>query len=960
MESSLYDILGDTAVESNDDHYTHLTCYNENIKWTIPFENKSTFWEKYCNLIYNNNKFENNAACLAEAPTINVPIIGKLHFKYQVDDDDSIDLYGNEFLYKLCNIYQSVIEEYFEITPSNSLELEFIVCVLESVKPWFSSSDGCYHTEVLIQFPYSKIDVRSYSGLIRSRVIQLLRKGNVTKELNKTPIGDWENIIQEITADTSLMMYGSSEPGSSILELNHIWGFIDIDDFEDGPDEIDIEDAFVFSNHVDALHGSLDANLADQYPADCWIPIFLSSGYWNRLLKAKRKLHKSMSCKLSNINDVYRIDEFGKGKVTRIDETPGELAVKMLTMINYTRFLNEFYWLDIGKSLYNSFSGSDEGLKLWIAGTESAISSRDRPAFLGVDTPISDVCHDLYCSFDRSNLTHLTLAWYAREDNPEKYSEWHRNWCLNSMEAALSLTHVDVAVALYRSFWLDFSFATVSKGPGHWFYFKFHRWVEDHQAIFLKNKIINEFSKRFEVVRAKFAEKGLRSTDENFRAQNEVLLKKLSSILLKLKNDGFMNAVVRASTICFHRENFLKLINSNDKLLGVTNGILECSEKDILFRSGKPEDFVTMSTGIMYRHEFNWNTSVVKECLKWFHQVYPDEDLYDFALKFAASCLHGGSLDKIFAIWTGAGNNSKSMIVKLYGYTFGDYCIKFKPSMLSEKAANSSNASPDLARAKSTRVAFMDEPEDDVALNKGAIKRFTGGDVINCRQLYGETMDMRLTFKLVLVCNDVPPIASADNAVRERSSLFPHKSKWVDDAPEDEAEQHRQLRFKMDRRFEYKIFQLAPAFLWIATKYYHKYCQESLREPKSVTIANSEYWKNNDDFGMFIGDCIRLVKDSAGNPFKQAKLSLSALYEEFKAWFCGINPGIRIPTRKQLSNELTKRWGEAPNKIWHGIALVNDNDDDDFIDISPGTSNLDKKPLNPQTIPDIPSSMFVA
>src|SRR5690606_1722159 len=152
-------------------------------------------------------------------------------------------------------------------------------------------------------------------------------------------------------------------------------------------------------------------------------------------------------------------------------------------------------------------------------------------------------------------------------------------------------------------------------------------------------------------------------------------------------------------------------------------------------------------------------------------------DMLHHFLKFCASCLRGGNNDKIFPIWTGDGDNSKSMMVKLFESTFGEYCLKFPVQMLSEKAANSGGPTPQLARAKGSRIAFLDEPEDDVTLNKGIIKRFTGGDSFFARLLQDNGGDIKSTFKMILTCNKVPVITNPDPAIKKRVTLFPYESK---------------------------------------------------------------------------------------------------------------------------------------------------------------------------------------
>ena len=76
---------------------------------------------------------------------------------------------------------------------------------------------------------------------------------------------------------------------------------------------------------------------------------------------------------------------------------------------------------------------------------------------------------------------------------------------------------------------------------------------------------------------------------------------------------------------------------------------------------------------------------------------------------------------------------------------------------------------------------MLDEPENDAILNKGAIKRYTGGDSFYGRMLHDNGGDIELTFKMIMSTNEIPKIADPDQAVEDRVKIFPFFGKWVED-----------------------------------------------------------------------------------------------------------------------------------------------------------------------------------
>lgn len=941
MDPELRDLLRMVAVDQMGDSYTHVTTYGPHARWQVHQQSHEEFWVGYCDLVYRKKHGRdsqlpdpNATLCLAEKPQDVMPVISKLTLKFQVDPDDSEiwEPYNDDFLQWLCHTYQRVISDKFQI--SGHGEMELVVVVLESENHWFEEENGVRYMvmEIRLQFPYARIDVGLQNRIIRSNVIKSLRKNNIIAKLPRQAVGDWEQIISTTVINEPVMMYGSSEiVGRPKLEITHIWPHITDTILEDNieSDDYVMADVFEIVNHNHVYQGLVNQEIIDNgYDLDYWIPMFLSVGYWNVTLLEKTGVNNGrFTEQLRTMNNTRPIFGMNRRPQTEVDDSDMELAERMIPMLDAKRFTNENFWYDIGKALYMAHEGADGGILAWATHTKRILANNNiEPLpFMRANGTVDETCESLYHTFMNSPISVKTLAWYAREDSKEQYAQWHQDWCISSMELAIKGGyHTDVAVALHRVYWLEFVYCPIGKGK--WFHFRNHRWQEDLQGLNLRRAMSKDFMKRFERLRAQIsAEIAANNNDEAFSDQNEVTLKQLAALIAKLKSVPFKSSLLVESCEHFKHDRFISLLDTNSELTGVPNGVLEISGQHVMFRTAKPEDYISMCAGTRFREDLTWHHPLVLDTLKWIRQVFTDEPLQHHFLKFAASCLRGRNSDKIFPIWTGDGDNSKSMIVKLFETTFNVYCIKFPVCLLTEKAANSGGPTPQLARAKATRLAFLDEPEDDTPMHKGTIKRYTGGDSFFARMLQDNGGDVQATFKMVLMCNKVPMIPNADRAIKNRTRLFPFTSTWVDNPPEDENEQKRLKLFKKNPSFERKIPMLAPAFLWIMVQYFPHYANEGLPDPQIVTDYTESYWRDNDVYSQFVSDNVQEVYNESGHKDGSARVTLSEIYSEFKIWFRDACPGTKVPERSVVRNELSSRWGHITGNAWHGIRLITGN-----------------------------------
>lgn len=343
---------------------------------------------------------------------------------------------------------------------------------------------------------------------------------------------------------------------------------------------------------------------------------------------------------------------------TQLTKQPSDserLSPVLLPLISVSRFQNQLYWLDIGCALYSEYEGSEEGLKLWIDSSRKAFDTM--PDFIGDNLDVT--CKELYCTYDTSYITVKTLAFYARKDSPENYAVWHNTWCRESMKEAVSRYVVDAAGALYHMLWLDYCY---SREERKWYIYQQHRWVRLSNTCKLLKFLSTTFTEKF----VKWRNELLDNSDVN---QTDIL--NISRFIRRVLTMSFRSNIIKEAEEHFCVENFSSLLYKNNNLTGTNNGVLEAIDMQVVFREGKPEDYISLSTLNDYDVLLTPENSLVQKCYTWLHQAFDDVSRNQFLHLVTTSLLKGEPRDLLLV---GNGNNSISCLQRLCCEALGDYC----------------------------------------------------------------------------------------------------------------------------------------------------------------------------------------------------------------------------------------------------------------------------------------------
>lgn len=860
----------------------------------------TTFWTLYCQAIQAGENPWLSEKTPAVIPTI---FIFNFRFSNDVEELTPDHLHHAEFIEHLVLLLNRIMLENFE----TSIRREELLTVVASSIPYLQ--DDRIHYRLRIQFPYARTEL-SAQRRMRTTVIDSLYSSGIIRDFHLQPLDAWEQILDSSYWEAVPLIGSVNRSDEEPTELHSIWMLNEDETVTSG---VVLEQVFQPALHAHVNARYISAELFKTEPPSHWIPFFLSVhyNYAGQLAERMREEVPTIRTTSAQSNSSVSTQAFEIAEENHL-----QMAKRFLEMINPHRLKETNYWRTIGQALWACCDGDPEGCHLWRRFTEASGS------------PLVRKCEEEYYQFRDPIYDIRTLAWYAQEDNPELYTKWHKQWYAPYYEEAATVKCPEgrVAKAFYRQYWLNIVYA-----PKKWYIYNKdrHRHIPD-DGLKIRRMISEDFAKRLEKWRTGLCAQAehcpLGSDKRNFI---EMKIKGFQTLIEKLCTGPYKTRLIKELEEIFYDEYFLSRLNKGDRFLGLRNGVLEAGDKGMIFRPGKPQDYITMTTNICYYPCYRWDNPQVQETLRWLNQLFPYEDLRDFALKVFSLFLRARNVEKKFLVFSGGTNGGKSMFKKLLEATLGDYVTTLETTLITGKRAASSGATPELAAISGCHLVLVQEPDDEEPIKKGIVKGHTGGDRYWQRGLYQSGGVAEAFHTLGMICNTIPNIPNADEAIMDRFLLICFLSQYRKDAPDDPAEQERLHIFKRDPYFEDKIGLLAPAFLWILFQYYARYLNEGIVPPAVVTDITAKYWQNNDPYNMFMEEQLAKAFIPGTELIdRNVTLTHTTLFQCFKMWYRSNFPGVReIPNTSVVKNEFIRRLGPQTARKWIGWRLTSQEPD---------------------------------
>lgn len=766
-------------------------------------------------------------------------------------------------------------------------------------------------------FPYFRCNIEEVYEPFKNSLLKMLRTYNAMKYFSAQPINSWDNIIDFDVSRKPLTLYGGEDFNKRKLIFDRIITFIDVEDFDESYNNLDIIeiDEYTFDPYeFSLLEKEEDEELVvDDDNLINYLPILYSIHYSKTILSV-----------VNNKKD--KVQEVRQDNNILDDEDENIVILKtLLPMLSKKRFKEKNYIMKVATAIYNVYEesytsrNSPEAYKLF----KSYLSKYNDKAKL------KKFGKEMFEGLYRFHNTIRTIAVYAYEDNPKQYKEWFNKWCNDAVNASLcSCTKGAVAEAFYRHYWLEFITTDGNSDKYVCYYYRTPLWEEDFKTHTIEHKIDKEFKNIYKRKVAEIEEKIRTSDDEGHIKILTLCKRKIDKII-----NGFGEVPYVASLCSFLKKKFfvrgfMDKINTNDKLTAVRNGVIEIVGKDVIFRKGEYDDYLTVGFNAMFNKNMSFAHENVKSLLSWFEKLYHDRETFLYMNRFNSSLLSPETLtlNKLFTIIDGTGDQGKSVLGKQYKATMGKMFKKMAGEYLVCKRNTSANASPDIISMAYSRLIWFQEINPLSIFIANVIKELTGGDDINGRQMFKDKYkDTVITGKVVVATNKIARFDMIDTAIKNRFTRIHIEAKFNKYASSDPKVQAQQKVYPVCKKMGKKVIDNADALLWLMFTNYKHYAKEGLEPSAYIEKYTAKYWELNDTYEKFIKECIKITDKESD------KLSFKDIYNKFNDWYSEYFPKRMVPDSSFVRHELEEKWGE-PNKNnkWTGKKFRGKKILDDF------------------------------
>ena len=490
---------------------------------------------------------------------------------------------------------------------------------------------------------------------------------------------------------------------------------------------------------------------------------------------------------------------------------------------------------------------------------------------------------------DGDRMGEGTLRYWSREDDREGYDSIESKNIERLVVAARACTEHDVASVIFGKFRDAYKCSDFRNNT--WYRWTGHIWRETDSGVDLLMKLSKQVAKVFfdkeAAIMSEMSQRGLTECTGEREGKKDCGVcdyckldhekSDYHHVFIQLKKTAFKSNVMRECRELFWDEEFTKKVDSNKDLIAFNNGVLDMTTANFVFRDGKPEDYISFSTGIDYEPERPYyEYPAWPEVEQFIKKVLPDREVRDYFIKHLATNLLGGNTAQKFHILTGSGSNGKSMIMNLLSKALGDYSCTVPISLFTQKRKSSGSAAPEVARLKGRRFVTMQEPDETIALNTGIMKEITSGEKMYARDLFKSGCEFEVQAKFHLACNDKPKINTTDGGTWRRLVVINFISKFV---PTPVAANE----YPLDESIQFKVNSVEWATPFLAYIVHVLKEGKGLRKlpaPAKVMEYTSEYRNENDGIAKFISDKIVEV----GEDDEIIPIDKPTLRRMFKQW----------------------------------------------------------------------------
>jgi len=887
------------------DPYTHTRIGNKEMginggSFQINTSENQNFIEKYKEYVFKKGKME----YMTEKQIIeNGPLLVDIDLRYNPDIQER--QHSPEHIVDLIMLYANKIATILKIQNKTRIP----VFVMEK-------------NEVNILDDKTKDGIHIIFGISMHKAIQVLLREKVLKDL----VDMWDDLpftnnIEDVIdlgivkGYVNWQLYGSRKPGNKQYLLKNIYEII----YDSNDDDWTIEEEDLNKFNIFTEFNKLSAR------NDKWESFeFIDSEKSNclKLIDDFGTKKKTTFIKPTNkLNNNTEIDYLNIKSQAVLDQAINQLFETINCSTDYELKETHEFVMILPKSYYDSGSYNK-----WIR-VGWALKNTDPKLFLtwlkfssqSSEFTWSSVTelYSMWQNFDYNNtdgLTSRSIMFWAKNDALLAYKKIRQETVSYFIDETIkTITEWDLANVLYQMY--KDQFVCISIKNNLWYEFDNQRWKECDQGNTLRLLI----SKRMHDIYVKKTfdtynymqrlDQGDAEYEEYKRKTN-----KLSELCTILKKTNWKNNIMREARELFYDKDFINKLDNNPFLLCFSNYIIDFKEKK--YRKGQPDDYVSKCTNIDYLINLSEQQNKYKEEIeKFMLEIFPNDDLREYMWQHLASCLIGTNENQTFNIYTGSGCNGKSKLVELMGKGLGEYKATVPITLITQGRKGIGSTSSEVVQLMGVRYAVMQEPSKGDKINEGIMKEITGGDPIQGRALFQETITFIPQFKLVVCTNTLFDIKSNDDGTWRRIRVCEFMSKFLEKPFNDLdkfPKENFPYQFEIDKRIDEKFNKWAPVLMNILVNIAFK-TLGNVKDCKIVMGRSESYREGQDYLAEFAKECI--VKETG------AKIKKTEVIEEFRTWYTSSYGRNSIPNSKEITEYMDKRYGKCSKGRWYNVKI---------------------------------------
>lgn len=909
---------------------THTKIGNKELNifggsYNIP--NLSEFWDKYYQYVF----VEKNKEYLTEKQLIDDgPLLIDVDLRYEASIKSR--QHNKDHLIDLISLYANKLNLLYDIPNGSKIN----VYVYE--KPDVNSMDDKTKDGIHIVFCIKMH--KSHQCVLRKMVIS-----EIKGIWDNIPItNNYEDVFDEgITKGfVNWQIYGSRKPHHKAYSLTYLFEII-----YDSEEEIwNIKECNISKINIQEHLPLMSARYKNHQSFELTNNSSILEKIENEKKELNNREHKQKVNVISNkvdldmydfskIDNMATLDNLIECFIDEISCTEYEIKeTHQFTMIlpeNYYACGSYNKWIRVGWALKNTHE------KLFL--TWIKFSSQDS------SFKFSEVqnMHAMWKNFDVKNndgLTNRSIMFWAKTDNLVEYKKirnetisYYIEQTLQTMILKDKVAEFDLAVVLYQLF--KDQFVCVSIKNNQWYEYKNHKWNEIDSGSTLRLLISKKMhdiycAKSHELIEVITKKENNDENTENLKTRSL----KLGDICILLKTTSWKNNIMREAKELFYDKEFMNKLDSNVYLLCFNNYVVDFKNK--IHRKGKPDDYISKSTNIDYipykvltssnKSSNNNYDSIIKEINKFMDELFPDEQLRRYMWEHLASTLIGTNDNQTFNIYTGSGCNGKSKLVELMSRCLGDYKATVPITLITQSRNCIGSTSPEIVALMGVRYAVMQEPSKGDTINEGIMKEITGGDPIQGRALFKDSVTFTPQFKLVVCTNVLFDINTNDDGTWRRIRICDFMSKFLEAPYENEdkfPKSNFPYQYLIDKKIDEKFTLWAPVLASMLVNIVYE-TEGKVNDVKIVTAVSDKYREGQDYLTEFAKEKISRKRDKS--------IKKTEIMEEFKKWYIMQYGRNNIPNGKEITDYMNKQYGKCNKGKWYNVEINYEDASDDDIE----------------------------